>query len=1006
MKLLRIVALVALCLAYAPAPALAVTGYDSAYSGESAFVTLNPGETAAFQVFFSNTGTVAWTKGSDTEVDLAACLSDKVTCNAQDPSDTPWNNGWISNTRYATHTQAIVSTGSIATFAYNIKAPSSATGTYRFNGDLVLAKTGERIHPQGYYQDATIAAVGNIPLPTPTPSTGGGGGGGGGTPTPPASADLSVTKTSDVEEAVTPGGNIIYTITASNAGPNDAQSVAVVDQVPAGTTFVSFTAPAGWTATTPAAGGTGTITATKASLAASASAVFTLVVKVNANASVESNIANTATVTSTTGDPNSQNNSATNNSTVGDGRADLSITKADSPDPVPAGTDLTYTLTASNAGPSDAHDVGISDTIPASTTFVSFTAPAGWNASAPAAGATGTASAWTETLAAGASATFTLVVHVNANTPVADQISNTATIEGDTFETNWQNNSATELTTVGTGADLSVTKIDLTDPVIAGNTLSYTITAANSGSSDAQNVILIDVIPVGTTFLSFSQTTGPAFTLSAPAPGTTGTASATIASFGAGASATFTLTVKVPANTADGTMINNTSTIGSATADANPANNSDTEATQVITRADLSVTKTDWPDPVIAGTNLTYTLTVNNAGPSDAQLVSLSDTIPANTSFVSLTVPGGWMKQTPVPGETGTVIARTPRLAAGASATLTLVVHVMPNAPDNSTITNTATVASATTDPNQANNAGLATTTVHARADLTVMKTDSPDPINTGSNLTYSLTLTNVGPSDAQMISLGDTLPANTTFVSFTQNTGPAFTLTTPAVGGTGIATATTATLAASGVATFTLVVNVMAPQSTLTNTATATSITADPNPTNNSGSADTQVVNPLLCFAGGDGVCTLTPGGANLNNGAGPYSGVYYLVSRFTGKTLAEVTDLSFNYEGSPVGGGTPRITVPIDDSKDGTADGVTDSYAFISAEHCTTEGLVSLSTCRIFYGSDDAQFPGYDNWAAFATAHPDWTVAVSGDGDPTVPYVVADTTSTWNVSNVNLGQ
>jgi hypothetical protein len=172
MRLLRIVALVALCLAFTPAPASAVTGFDSAYSGESAFVTIFPGETQSFQVFFSNTGTVAWTKGTDTQVDLAGCLEDKVTCNAQDPSESTWNSGWLSTIRYATHTQAIVSTGSLGTFAYNIKAPANATGTHRFNGDLVLAKSGERIHPQGYYQDATVDATGSIAVPTPTPTPG------------------------------------------------------------------------------------------------------------------------------------------------------------------------------------------------------------------------------------------------------------------------------------------------------------------------------------------------------------------------------------------------------------------------------------------------------------------------------------------------------------------------------------------------------------------------------------------------------------------------------------------------------------------------------------------------------------------------------------------------------------------------------------------------------------------------------------------------------------------
>ena len=173
MRYLRILALVALCLAYTPSPAIAVTGYDSAYSGESAFVTIAPGETKAFQVFFSNTGTLTWAKATDTQVDLAACLADKVTCNAQDPSDSTWNSGWLSSVRYATTTQATIAPGALATFAYNIKAPSDATAsTHRFNGDLVVASSGERIHPQGYYQDATIEAIGSVPAPTPSPTPG------------------------------------------------------------------------------------------------------------------------------------------------------------------------------------------------------------------------------------------------------------------------------------------------------------------------------------------------------------------------------------------------------------------------------------------------------------------------------------------------------------------------------------------------------------------------------------------------------------------------------------------------------------------------------------------------------------------------------------------------------------------------------------------------------------------------------------------------------------------
>jgi len=74
-------------------PAAAVASYDSAYASESAFVNIAPGQTQSFQVIFVNTGTTTWTRGTGTQVDLAACLDDKTTCNSQDASEATWNSG-------------------------------------------------------------------------------------------------------------------------------------------------------------------------------------------------------------------------------------------------------------------------------------------------------------------------------------------------------------------------------------------------------------------------------------------------------------------------------------------------------------------------------------------------------------------------------------------------------------------------------------------------------------------------------------------------------------------------------------------------------------------------------------------------------------------------------------------------------------------------------------------------------------------------------------------------
>jgi hypothetical protein len=138
-------------------PADAAAGFDSAYSGESAFLILNPGQAGTFTVFFANTGTVPWTAGTSSQVDLAVCLEDKVTCDVSDPLDAAYDNGWKSPTRYTSHAQSSVAPGQIGTFSYSVKVPPDGSGTHRFNGALVVgASVGQDVHNEGYYQDVQV----------------------------------------------------------------------------------------------------------------------------------------------------------------------------------------------------------------------------------------------------------------------------------------------------------------------------------------------------------------------------------------------------------------------------------------------------------------------------------------------------------------------------------------------------------------------------------------------------------------------------------------------------------------------------------------------------------------------------------------------------------------------------------------------------------------------------------------------------------------------------------
>src|SRR5262249_44070067 len=158
--------------------------------------------------------------------------------------------------------------------------------------------------------------------------------------------------------------------------------------------------------------------------------------------------------------------------------------------------------------------------------------------------------------------------------------------------------------------------------------------------------------------------------------------------------------------------------------------NTATATTTVQARADLMVVKSDSPDPVIAGNNITYTINFINSGPSDASAVQVSDNVPAGTTFVSAAVitGTGWSGAAPPVGGTGTWVFNKPTLPAGKTAAFQIVVAVPSSTANGSAIVNIATATSATTDPTPANNSSTATTTVNSSADLAVTKTASPNP--------------------------------------------------------------------------------------------------------------------------------------------------------------------------------------------------------------------------------------------------------------------------------------
>ena len=401
-----------------------------------------------------------------------------------------------------------------------------------------------------------------------------------------------------------------------------------------------------------------------------------------------------------------------------------------------------------------------------------------------------------------------------------DGFKGTATGVGTTFD---------NINAIAAPADLAVTK---TGPATAtaGTVISYTITVTNNGPNPAINATLTDATPAGTTFVSLSSPGG--WSCTTPPVNGTGTVTCTEGSMPLGP-AVFTLTVNAPAAPA---AVSNTASVSSASTDPTPGNNSQTANTNVVFTADLVIVKTATPTAP-QGTNVTYNISVTNNGPSPATVVSLTDTLPPNTTFVSELQNTGpaFACTNPSVGAAGTVTCTNASLASGASATFTVVVLVSATAPTGS-LSNTANVTTTSTDPTTPNTSTASTTITAANADLSITKTPlQPPPYGTGGGLTYTITVVNGGPGSAANVVVTDILPAGTTFVSATPSQG--------SCSGTTTVTCTLGTLANAGSATISLSLTLPSTPGPMSNTASVATTSPDPNPANNSSTSTITVI-------------------------------------------------------------------------------------------------------------------------------------------------------------------
>lgn len=368
--------------------------------------------------------------------------------------------------------------------------------------------------------------------------------------------------------------------------------------------------------------------------------------------------------------------------------ADVEIASvADGPDPSFAGDPLSYTLTLLNNGPGTAADGTLSIDVPAGTGLVSSN-PAGCGLSGT------TIDCPLDDLAA--QDTATVEIQITPDPSLRGTFTSTATVslaDGDT-DMDSTNDTATIETTLNGLADLSFTLTVDPDPLPAGGTAVYTLTLTNGGPSSARNVVAEITLPDGVTFLEspapmvtsidpmvvfqssfesgtlagWSDAVGALAVTACTASGQVVTC--TVDEILPGSSAAVTFSVAVDSSVSGD--LETTVTVESDETEATPEDNTG-GTTSGTTRnlVDLSAEALVEPDPALAGSSLTYTLTITNHGDADATGTQLDAFLPLDTTLLTSSVqPSGVCTGSePVTCEIGD-------LASGGQATVTFETFV------------------------------------------------------------------------------------------------------------------------------------------------------------------------------------------------------------------------------------------------------------------------------------------------------------------------------------------
>ena len=538
-------------------------------------------------------------------------------------------------------------------------------------------------------------------------------------------ADLVLVKFANKHELIK-GDTVIWTITVTNNGPNDAEDVKVTDILPYGVKFITSSSTRYdnntgiWDIGDLENGHTATLTITTEVLVSN------------------DNVENYAIVNSTTYDPDLTNNDDEDEIRVKT-EDDVGIVKLVSNATAHNGDTVTWTIVVTNYGPNVAEKVVVTDFIPEGLIIVGTPSHSQGHIVTNTTTNRGYWNIGNLEVNQTVTCIVTSLINITDNT-----IINYVTVTTDSHDPDLTNNEAENRTVVPPEADVQVVKTVSNKTPNKEENVVWTIRIYNAGPNAASNVIVRDVLPAGLEYVSHEPPVKGTFS---PTTGiwTVGTLNAQEENY-----------LRITTKVVDTGNITNEVNITTSTYDTNPDNNYDNETINVPAIADLVITKLVSNKTSKFGDVITWTINVTNNGPNNARNVIVDDNLPSGLIYLTHNASKGIYDHVQGIWQVGDLLH-----FASAQIVITTRVNIT-----NVNITNVAVVTSDTPDNDTTNNKANNTTEVSTLADLAIVKVvDNHSPLK-GDNVTWIITVTNNDPDAAVNARVKVVIPEGLIFVN------------------------------------------------------------------------------------------------------------------------------------------------------------------------------------------------------------------------------------------------